>query len=71
LIAYCSPGIVRRISSSSQWTMGCRSGIALRIHRSISAWLSSGSGGLRVLVDFRDFGMVRPSIEVQFWRTTR
>jgi hypothetical protein len=43
--------------------MGCRSGIALRVHCSISAWLSSGSGGLRAVPDFRDFAM-NPSFDI-------
>src|SRR5688500_11178034 len=59
-MAYSRPGMVSRINSSSRWTMGCRSGIALRTHFSISAWLSDGVGGVRAVLGLRVFAMDSP-----------
>src|SRR5690242_17336791 len=60
-MAYRSPGIVSRIDSSTRATMGCISGITpLVIQSAISAWLSDGTGGFRVVMDLRFFPNLFP-----------
>src|SRR6187401_2121312 len=54
-MAYWIPGCASRIISSNRLTMGAKSGITRRIQSSMSAWLSDGTGGFRVVLRLRGF----------------
>jgi hypothetical protein len=50
--------------------MGRRSGITRRIESSMSAWLSDGTGGFRVVAGLRDFPNPIPSSQNSRIRST-